>query len=397
MPVATIVLKSRRAQPLLAGHPWVFSGAIQETVDEPAVGAEVQVVTDKGQFVGYGLYNPNSNIAVRIYSHDESRRLDDEFWASQISRAISLRRELKLPTPAGASRLIFSEADGLSGLIVDQYGDWLLLQWTSLALSQRADAIVRILQSQIPVAGVWRRTEKGIREAEGLDISDGLIAGTAPPTLMQLVEHGLTYAVDVVTGQKTGLFIDQRDNRLAAAKFLNGRNVLDVCCYSGAFGLNALKNGNAASVIAVDVSASALSIAEQNAQLNGLADKISFEKSDAFKALERFQAAGQRFSAIILDPPKMTRNARGLDEALRGYHSLNRLAVDVLEPGGILVTCSCSGHVSAEMFEMVLSDVAAASRRDIQILEHRGAAADHPVSVRCPETKYLKCVICRVS
>lgn len=393
-----VILKPRRALPFFARHPWVFAGAIHQVSPAADPGAEVDLVTHDGKFVARGLYNPNSNIRVRLYSWNAEIPLDQAFWEEQIARAIRLRHQhLQLQAPQSACRLIFSEADGLSGLIVDRYADWLLVQFTSLAVAQRQAEIVEILQRQLRPAGIWLRTEKGIRDAEGLAIVDGLLTGEPPPRPLWIEEHGLRYGIDVVEGQKTGYFLDQRDNRLRAASFMTDRRVLDVCCYSGGFALNALRHGKARAVHAVDVSESALALAAANAEANGLASQIEFEKSDAFKALERLGAAGERFGAIVLDPPKLARHARGLEEALRGYHSLNRLAVDVLESDGILITCSCTGHVSREQFEQMLADVAKVTRRPIQILEARQAAPDHPTSVSCPETDYLKCYICRVA
>lgn len=298
--------------------------------------------------------------------------------------------------PESACRLVFSEADLLSGLIVDYYAGWLLLQFTSLALASRREMFVRLLTEKLHPAGIWLRTEKGMRELEGLSVADGPLSGETPPRPILVNEHGLQYSVDVVEGQKTGFFVDQRDNRLALARYVAGRRVLDMFCYTGGFGLNALQHGAAESVLAIDASEPALMLARANAERNGLSDRMQFEKSDAFKALERLQERGERFGAIVLDPPKLARHGAGVEEALRGYHSLNRLAVELLEPDGILLTCSCSGHVTRDDFEGMLADVAARSRRPLQVLEARGAAADHPVSVQCPETNYLKCFVCRV-
>ncbi|HTI51287.1 MAG TPA: class I SAM-dependent rRNA methyltransferase [Planctomycetaceae bacterium] len=391
-----VVLKSRRAQPFFGRHPWVFSGAIARVASEPAPGAEVALVTDRGEFVARGLFNPLSNIQVRLYSWDADRPLDEEFWSARLDSAIRLRRDvLGLCGPDTASRIVFSEADALSGLIVDRYGDWLLVQFTSLALAARRDLLVRLLVEKLKPAGVWLRTEKGIREAEGLEIADGLLTGQEPPRPLFISEHGLRYGLDVVEGQKTGFFLDQRDNRHAFVRYVRGGRVLDLCCYSGGFAMNALRHGNAREVLAIDVSEPALALARANVEANGLAANIRFEKSDAFKALEKLRDAGERFDLIVLDPPKLARHSRGVAEALRGYHSLNRMALEVLEADGTLVTCSCTGHVSREMFAGMLAEAAASAKRPLQILEARGPSPDHPTSVHCIETNYLKCYICR--
>lgn len=396
--VATVVLKSRRALPFFAQHPWVFAGAVQKIIGTPAPGAEVAVVTDRDEFIAWGLYNPQSNIQVRLYSWNLDQRLTREFWQERIAAAVRLRREtLGLCQPAAACRLIFSEADGLSGLVADLYGEWLLLQFTSLALAQRRDMLAEILRELLVPQGIWIRTEKGIRAAEGLDLVDGLHSGSSPPQPLLIEEHGIKYQLDVVTGQKTGFFIDQRDNRLAAARYARGKSVLDICCYSGGFSLNAVRQGGAKAVRAVDLSESALQLARANAELNGIpAGMIQFQKQDAFKALEAFRDSGEKFGMIVLDPPKMARQGKAVEGALRGYHMLNRLALEILEPEGILVTCSCSGHVSREMFHDMLAEAALSADRRLQVLESRGAGADHPLLVSCLETDYLKCAICRV-
>jgi 23S rRNA (cytosine1962-C5)-methyltransferase len=392
-----VVLKPRRAQPFFARHPWVFSGAVARVEGDPQPGAEVVLVTEHGEFVARGLFNPLSNIQVRLYGWEAETPLDEAFWSSRLDDAIRLRRDvLQLLQPNSACRIVFSEADGLSGLVVDRYGDWLTVQITSLALASRREILTRLLDEKLTPAGMWLRTERGIREAEGLEISDGLLCGNAPPRPLFIVEHDVHYGIDFVEGQKTGFFIDQRDNRRALAAYVRGGRVLDVCCYSAGFAMNAVRHGGAHEVLAIDVSEPALTTARANAERNGLTQTIRFEKADAFKALEGLRGAGERFDLVVLDPPKLARHARGVSEALRGYHSLNRLAMDVVADDGILVTCSCTGHVERVMFENMLADAARSAKRRLQFLEVRGAAADHPTSVTCAETDYLKCYIGRV-
>lgn len=391
-----VVLKARRAQPFFAHHPWVFSGAVARVEGDPQPGAEVLLVTEHGEAVARGLYNPNSNIVVRLYGWESQTPLDEAFWSSRLDEAIRLRRDvLRLVGPDTACRLVFSEADGLSGLVVDRYGDWLSVQLTSLALASRRDLLMRLLNDKLKPAGIWLRTEKGIREAEGLEIADGLLCGETPPRPLFIKEHDLEYGIDIVEGQKTGFFLDQRENRRAVAGYVRGGRVLDLCCYTAGFAMNAARHGAAREVLAIDVSEAALTMARANCERNGLSHTIRFEKSDAFKALEALRGAGERFDLVVLDPPKLARHARGVPEALRGYHSLNRLAIDVLAPDGILVTCSCTGYVEREMFENMLAEAALSAKRRLQILEVRRAAPDHPTSVACEETDYLKCYIAR--
>ncbi len=426
-PLPQIVLKPRKALPFFSRHPWVFQGAVDWLVGDPQPGDVVDVIDNAERFVARGLFNPESQICVRLYSWDEAVPLDESFWSQRLDDAIALRRRLfgtrrmdassvrqgdnsnektdgrgvhptEEPTFSAdsACRLVFSEADGLSGLTVDRYGDWLLLQVTSFAVSKRLDLIVELLRSKLNPRGVWLRTEKGIREAEGLELTDGLLWGDAPPRPLVIRENGVQFSLDVAEGQKTGFFLDQRDNRRRVADLVSGHRVLDLCCYSGGFALNCLVNGGASHVTGVDMSESALALAQSNAELNGVADRLTLVKRDCFKALEEFATAGERFDTVILDPPKLARHKQGVEAALRGYYSLNRSALSILKPGGFLVTCSCSGHVSHETFLDALAQAALHENRRLQILEARGAAADHPTSITCLESDYLKCYLCRV-
>jgi len=393
-----VVLKPRRAQPFFYRHPWVFESAIARVEGEPQAGGEALLVTEKGDPVARGLFNPRSKIKLRLYRWETDRPLDDAFFMGRIDHALKLR-EMLSPRwgDETAGRLIFSEGDSISGLTVDRYGSWLVVQFTSAALAVRKQAILRHLQERLSPKGIVLRTEKGIGEAEGLELEDGLAAGEAPPRPLVVEEHGLRYGVDLLEGQKTGFFLDQRENRLAASRYLGGARVLDLFCYSGGFGLTALKAGGAGRVVGVDVSESAVALAAENARLNGLDSQTEYHAKPAFEALEEFAAAGERFDAVVLDPPKMTRSRHTVEKALKGYYSLNKLAVDLLPPGGILVTCSCSGLVSRDDFEQILATVTMRTGRGVQVLESRGPAADHPTSVSCPESNYLKCYICRVS
>lgn len=392
-----LILKPRRALPFFGRHPWVFASAIERVIGDPAPAGEVAVYSHEGQFIARGLFNPHSNIRVRLYDWREHGALDRDFWSARIDAALELRRSLFAAGGAGeACRLIYSEGDALSGLIVDRYDRWLLVQFTSLALAARQELLISLLQEKLQPAGIWLRTEKGIRDAEGLDLADGLLRGEPPPRPLFIEEHGIRYGVDVIEGQKTGFYLDQRDNRAAFARYVRAARVLDVFCYTGGFGLAAIILGGAREVVGIDASESALAVARQNAELNGVGEKFHFHKSPAFDALERLAAEGERFDAVVLDPPKLARTRGGLQRALRAYFSLNKLAVEVLQPGGMLVTCSCSGLVGRSDFEEMLAAVAVHTNRHLQVLEARGQAADHPTSVHCLDSAYLKCYVCRV-
>ena len=392
---AQVILKPRKARPFYGRHPWVLDSAVARVEGNVADGDAVDLLSEPGKFVARGIYNSRSRIRVRLLTWDINEALDDTFWNHRLSVAIDLRQRLKLDDPKGAARLVFSEADGLSGLIVDRYTEWLCVQVTGLGMALRLEQLVAMLVDLVHPRGVFIRTEKGVAQAEGIELRDGLYWGEAPQGPVFIVENDLRYGVDLAEGQKTGFYLDQRDNRRVAASYFQGRSVLDMFCYSGGFALNASVHGKAREVLGVDTSQKAVTLARANAELNNVKN-VQFESSDGFQALEALLAARRRFGAVILDPPKFARSRGSVDEALRAYHRINRLAVDVLEPGGILVTSSCSGHVSREDFLFMLLGVAEQTGRDIQVLETRGAAPDHPLSVTCLESEYLKCFICRV-
>ena len=392
---AQVVLKPRKARPFYGRHPWVLDSAIARIEGTVADGDIVDLVSDAGKFIARGLYNSRSRIQVRLYTWDVQQALDADMLEARLNRAIDLREQLGYLQPHTAARLVFSEADGLGGLIVDRYGDYLAIQVTALAMALRLEQIVPALVHRLAPRGVVLRTEKGVSQTEGVELRDGPLWGEVPPVPVFIDENGLKYGVDLAVGQKTGFYLDQRENRRVAAGYARGRRVLDMFCYSGGFSLCAAHHGHAREVVAFDSSEKAIALARANAELNGVA-QIHFEVSDAFDALDRLASGNERFEMVVLDPPKFARSRQAVDEAMRAYHRVNRLAVDLLEPGGILVTSSCSGHVTREDFLYMLVGVAQQAKRDLQILEVRGAAADHPVSATCLETEYLKCFVCRV-
>lgn len=390
-----MVLRPRKVRPFFGRHPWVLESAIARVEGDPADGDAVDLYSDRGQWIARGCYNRHSRIRVRLYTWQQDEMLDTAFWLRRLASAIDLRRQLGYLAAGGGSRLVFSEADGLSGLLVDRFGDYLVIQPTALAIAQRLNDFVPLLREELAYRGLLVKTDREMTKAEGITLEDGLLDGMLPDGPVFIEEHGVKFGVDLAGGQKTGFFLDQRTNRLAAAQYCAGRRMLDVFCYSGAFGLVAAAKGQAHDVLGIDSSQKAIALAQANAQLNGLAN-VRFVAGDCFEQLEQLAAGSERWGAVVLDPPKFARSRTAVDEALGAYHFLNRLAVAVLEPGGILVTCSCSGHVGREEFAFMLADVAQRTGRDIQILETRGAAPDHPVAATCLESDYLKCFICRV-
>ena len=397
LPTATVLVKAKRARPFFGRHPWVLDTAIDRIEGTPADGDVVDLATHEGRFIARGIWNASSRLRVRLYAFESDVPLDAPFWRSRIDAAIALRLTLGLDDRAGAARLINSEGDDLSGLIVDRYGDHLAIQVTSLAMAGRLDAICDALEAAVKPAGILLRgADRGLSKLEGLHLPDRVIRGTAPEGPVFIREGSLSWGVDLTEGQKTGFYLDQRENRRAAALLARDRRVLDLFCYSGGFAVTCAITGSARNVLAVDGSAKATALARANADFNGAAN-VTVETADAFGRIDSLAAAGEKFGMVILDPPKFARSRGAIEEALRAYHRINRVAVDLLEPGGILVSCSCSGSVSRDDFLEMLSAVAQRSGRQIAMLECRGAAPDHPVSASCLEGEYLKCVIARVA
>ena len=399
---ARVHLRPRKALPFYGRHPWVLESAIARVEPQPRDaldGAVVDLVNDKGQFIARGFYNGHSRIRVRLATWDESEAIDEGFFRRRIAQAVLLREqigyELVSERAESASRLVFSESDGLSGLIVDRYGEYLVLQPTSLAIAQRLEMIQAILFDLLQPRGIILRTEKSMAKLEGASLVEGHYWGQLPEEPIPVVENGVKFQIDLSGGQKTGFYLDQRENRRAAAAYLRGRRVLDLFCYTGGFSLAAAKLGGAKETLGIDGSKRAIAQARINAELNGLA-QCKFDAADGFQTLDALAEQGAKFDAVVLDPPKFARNRSGISQALMAYHRINRAAVELLSPGGILVTCSCSGSVPREDFLLMLSGVAQKTKRDLQILECRGAAPDHPISATCLETEYLKCVIARV-
>ncbi|MCE9603818.1 MAG: class I SAM-dependent rRNA methyltransferase [Planctomycetia bacterium] len=405
-------LKPRKARPFFGRHPWVLDAAIAAITERPADGDVVDLVTERNEFIARGILNSRSRIRVRLYTWHEDEALDAAFWQRRIAAAVELRRQLGYLNVEGACRLVNNEADGLGGLIVDRYGPYLVVHVTALAIERRLDEILPILIEVCRThgcapRGILVRADEAMAKREGLVLplaaagesprANNILRtwGELPTEAITIDEHGLRYGVDLLGGQKTGFFLDQRENRRIAASYMRDRTVLDVCCYTGGFSMSAAKLGGAREVLGIDTSARAVALATANAELNGLTN-FRFETGDAFKTVAAFGAEGRKFGAVVLDPPKFAANRTALPEALRAYERLNVGALNLLEPGGILVTCSCTGAVTREDFVHILAEAAARARRPLQILEGRGPAPDHPFSVSCLETEYLKCFICRV-
>jgi 23S rRNA (cytosine1962-C5)-methyltransferase len=395
MTAPRVHLLPRRARPFYGRHPWVFAGAIAAVEGAPADGDAVDLYSHAGNFVARGLYNSRSKIRVRLYSWSPDIPLDAAFFRERLATALRLRGPLlHLDGPGRACRLVFSEGDGLSGCTVDRYDRWLVVQFTALGLAQRREMLADLLMGLVRPEGIYLRTERGIGRLEGLELQDGPLRGQVPVEPIVIEEDSLRFRVQLTEGQKTGFYLDQRDNRRAVAPLAAGKRVLDAFCYTGGFGLHAARAG-AASVLGIDVSEPALSLARENAHLNGF-ENLAFVRGDVFDGLAVLDAAGERFGLVVLDPPKFARTQHAIEEALRGYRRLQTLALRLLEPDGILVTCCCSGLITMPMLDDLLAQLAVEQRREVQVLERRGQAPDHPVSATCPESNYLKCLVSRI-
>ena len=388
-------LDPRGSSPARARHPWIFSGAVARVIGEPEAGAEVDVHGADGTFLGRGLFNPHSQIRVRLYTADDEP-LDGAFFAARVRRAVAFRSGLLgLGAPDGACRLVYSEGDELSGLTVDRYGSWLVVVLTGLGIAGRLEAILDVLEELTEPKGIILRTEKGVGEEEGLVVRDGLLRGGLPEEPVVVEEGECRFAVDLRIGQKTGFYLDQRLNRGRVSSYAAGRTVADVFTYTGGFAIATARAG-ATAVGAIDTSATALELAARNLDLNGVADRVEVARGDAFAWLGAQAEAGRSFDMVVVDPPRFARSRRGIEAALQGYQRLNRLALGCLAQGGILATFSCSGRVSADEFQEAVRRAAEDAGRRVRILERLFQAPDHPVSTTCPQSAYLKGLLCAV-
>jgi 23S rRNA (cytosine1962-C5)-methyltransferase len=386
----TAFLAAKRLRASARRHPWVYGNSVTRVEGSYENGDAVVVRAPDGKFVAHGLINDASKLRLRLVSFDRKVEISDELLAARVRSAASLRGSvLKLPERANAYRVVHSEGDGLPGLIVDRYGDVLVYTCSVLGMHQRIEPILDALEAEFsPRAIVERGVSEGLRGKEGLPPGRGVVRGELAEGPCRVRVDGIEFDV-ALDGQKTGLFLDQRDNVRLVASMAKGRRVLDVCCYAGAFGLACAKAG-AEHVELFDSSADAVAVAQANAELNGLSERVEVRRASLYKELRRLSDAGQTFDLVILDPPKFAPTARDVRKGRKAYLSANLLAMRLLAPGGLLLTCSCSGHIHADVLEGVLREAATRRGRDLRLLERRGAGADHPVDPHCPEGRYLK-------
>ncbi len=399
------MLKAEREKSLLRRHPWIFSGAIECIDGAPASGDTLPVRDSAGNFLAWAAYSANSQITARVWSWREADVIDKEFFRSRIANALEMRRALGLlPSPTGGgiegggslgSRLIHAESDGLPGLIVDQYGDVLVMQLGSAGPEHWRDTLADILQELLSPVCIYERSDSDGRELEGLPKRNGVVRGKLPDKV-EVIENGLRFAVDVAAGQKTGFYLDQCNNRALTGTLSERRDVLNCFCYTGGFSLYALRGG-AKSVLSIDSSQEALQLAQDNVALNGLDNsRAEWLCADVFEALRKLRDQNRKFDLIVLDPPKFAPTAAFAEKASRAYKDINLLGFKLLRPGGLLFTYSCSGGISDELFQKIIAGAALDAGVDAQIVAKLHAAADHPVLLSFPEGAYLKGLVLRV-
>lgn len=372
------------------GHPWIFKSDISHTDGEITPGDVVDVYSSKNKFLGRGFYNPKSQITIRMltYEHEE---INYDFLYKRISEAWNYRKQV---ADINSCRAVFGESDFLPALVVDKFSDLLVVQTLALGMDRYKSDIVNILDDIIKPRGIYERNDVPVRLLEGLEMQKGFLKGSFD-TLVEMTENGVKFLVDIENGQKTGFFLDQKENRAAIAPFVKDVKVLDCFTHTGSFALHAGKYG-AKSVLGIDISDHAVKCATKNAELNGLDSIVKFQAANTFDILRDFYDAGEHFDTIILDPPAFTKTKDAVKGAIRGYKEINLRAMKIIKRGGFLITCSCSQHVDNDLFMDILYDAAADSRRKVRVVEYRSQAKDHPVLLASPETEYLKCAILQV-
>lgn len=388
--MANAVLIPGKEKRVFGGHPWIFRSDIARVEGETEPGGIVRVLSSRGHFVAKAYYNPASEITLRVMSlRDEP--IDSAFIRRRVAEAVAYRRSF---ADLSSCRLIYAESDRLPAMIVDSFGDVLVMQCLALGMERFKQDVVDALVEEMHPRGIWERSDVPVRRREGLDLVTGLRYGEVPDRV-EMRENGVRFLVDVKEGQKTGFFLDQKENRAAIAPFVRGQRVLDCFSHTGSFALHAGHYG-AADVLGVDISEYACSFAEENARLNCLQDRVRFTAANCFDLLAEQSRSGEKYDVIILDPPAFTKSRSGLESAQRGYKEINLRAMKMLRPGGILITCSCSQHVLPVMFREIVRGAAYDARVQLRQIEFRTQGRDHPILPAAPETEYLKCGIYQV-
>ncbi|TCQ89152.1 23S rRNA (cytosine1962-C5)-methyltransferase [Rahnella sp. JUb53] len=393
---ARLILAKGREKSLLRRHPWVFSGAVHRVEGKASSGETIDIVDSQGKWLARGAYSPSSQIRARVWTFKQDEDIDIEFFIRRLQQAQNWRDYIAKRDGLDGYRLIAGESDCLPGITIDRFQNFLVLQLLSAGAEYQRAPLIAALQHCYPECAIWDRSDVAVRKKEGLELTQGHVVGDEPPALLPIQEHGMSLLVDIKEGHKTGFYLDQRDSRLAARNYAAGRNVLNCFSYTGAFAVSALMGG-CTKVTNVDTSQAALDVARQNVELNKLdLSKAEFVREDVFQLLRKYRTEGQHFDMIVMDPPKFVENKNQLASACRGYKDINMLALQLLRPGGILLSFSCSGLLPTDLFQKILADAALDAGREIQFVEQFRQAADHPVTGAYPEGLYLKGFACLV-
>ena len=390
--MAKVILKEKREKSIVNHHPWLFSGAIASVEGSPQNGEVVEVYSRQKQFLGRGFYNERTSIRIRLLTFADEQ-IDQSFWRKRLTQAAAMRQQIIDMSSTNAYRLVHGEGDLLPGLTLDHYAGHLVLQIASLGLERQKEGLLALIQEVFAPQSIYERSDLSSRKLEGLAPSSGQLYGQTPEKV-EIKENGLRFLADLCKGQKTGFFLDQRDNRSYLAKLSAGKRTLNCYCYSGAFTVYAAKGG-AEDSLNIDISAEALALAEQNFKINGLTPgRHLLERAEVPDKLRKLK--GEEFELVILDPPAFAKTRTSIMAAARGYKDINLQALQLLKSGGLLVTCSCSQHLERRLFQKIVHDAAIDAGRELQILANLGQAPDHPVNISHPEGEYLKCLVCRV-
>jgi 23S rRNA (cytosine1962-C5)-methyltransferase len=393
---ARLFLAKGREKSLLRRHPWVFSGAVTRVEGNAASGETIDVCDFQGKWLARAAFSPQSQIRARVWTFDQQEAVDRDFFINRLQTAQQWRTWLAERDDLTGYRLIAGESDGMPGITIDRFQNFIVLQLLSAGAEYQRANLLAALQHCYPECSIYDRSDVAVRKKEGLPLAQGLVQGDEPPALLPIREHGMQILVDIKEGHKTGFYLDQRDSRLAARRFSANAKVLNCFSYTGAFAVSALMGG-CEHVISVDTSQAALDVARQNVELNQLdLSKAEFVRDDVFQLLRKYRDEGRKFDLIIMDPPKFVENKSQLAGACRGYKDINMLAMNLLNSGGILLSFSCSGLMPIELFQKILADAAIDAGRDVQFIEQYRQAADHPVIASYPEGLYLKGFACRV-
>lgn len=387
-----ITLKAGRDKSAIRRHPWIFSGAIDTVSGDPEFGESVEVYAYNGDFLGIAAYSPTSQIRARFWSFFEKTEIDELFFEERLETAIQLResRGFSISNPLSAFRLIYAENDGIPGCIIDKYGEYYSVEILAAGPEKHREIIYKVLAKKTGCKGIFERCDSDVRKKEGMEKRTGVVYGIVPETPIPMEENGIRFLIDIRNGHKTGYYLDQRDARKRIGELSSGKKVLNCFCYTGGFGLFALK-GNASHIYQVDVSKSALKIAKELLIENKLPTaKATHTEADVFQYLRKCRDKGETFDLIVLDPPKFVEAKDHLQKGARGYKDINLLAMKLLSPNGMLATFSCSGLMDMSLFQKIIADAASDAKKDMQIIERFGQPADHPISLAFPEGQYLK-------